>query len=235
MKTIFLAFMLQITPLVWAGNSPELKEIGVSDVYIPVGFDDNDNVEVVIEGIFNNTGYKKGPITIETDEMNKKIRLRPHAYVSKAGFQVIVPFEYVVPLGVLKSGEYSLEIGNAKKSTSKLIVDPLDEKKRKLGPDNFLYAPIKSIEKLSDAPLVLRLKGAFTNSCMSIDHVEVRPSQNQVLAILPIAKYEKWKVCTLAINPFSVDVSVEEKLKGRYLFHVRSLNGASVNLIEDVF
>ena len=55
MKLFLLLFTL---PLLALSGIPEEKVIPIEHVYIPSGFDDNDNVEIVITGFLPNLCHK---------------------------------------------------------------------------------------------------------------------------------------------------------------------------------
>jgi len=212
-------------------SAPKLVTTGVSSVFVPLGFDDNDNVQVVIEGYFPNTCYKLGPSNIEVED--EKVKITPLAYFYAGPcLQMMVHYEKAVNLGLLKAGKYRVEISQTVLEVPPLVVKEADP--NNATPDDFLYAPIKSASIISQNPPVLRLKGAFTNSCMKMEEVRVPPSYNRTVAVLPIATYKGQEGCAQVMMPFEQDVAISEKLAGRYLFHIRSLNGASVNLIEDL-
>ena len=208
---------------------PRLLEVGVSDVFIPQGFDDNDNAQVIVEGYFSNTCYKLGPIKVEYRQ--DRIKITPQAYFYHGPcLQVMVHYVQEINLGILKAGNYVLDIpSNGSKEMHSLSIVPSTN----IGPDDYLYAPIESAQVLSKETPTVRLQGVFSNSCMSLDRVIVRPESGHVVALLPIAKYEKDGPCLDALIPFHKDVQIEEPLKGRTLLHIRSLNGHAVNLIED--
>jgi hypothetical protein len=78
--------------------------------YIPGGFDSNDQVQVVGEGIFPNTCYR--PVAtpkVEVDSVTRQIKVAPHA-LKYDGFclQMLVRFDQTVNLGVMPAGTYHL-------------------------------------------------------------------------------------------------------------------------------
>ena len=52
---------------------PEIVNIPLNKVYVPVGFDDNDRVQIVVEGDFPNTCYKIGPYTFHMNEVTRRL------------------------------------------------------------------------------------------------------------------------------------------------------------------
>ncbi|MBI3018746.1 MAG: hypothetical protein HYY61_02495 [Deltaproteobacteria bacterium] len=229
-------FFLVLYFIVWSASGfatdpqgPRLLEVGVSDVFVPQGFDDNDNSQVVVEGYFPNTCYKLGPVKIEKEE--NRIKITPQAYFYHGPcLQVMVHYTQEINLGILKAGKYKLDIpSDCPEGTPTLFVAHSTNP----GPDDYLYAPIESARVLSKETPTVRLHGVFSNSCMSLDRVAVHLESNRVVAILPIAKFENTELCLNVLKPFHKDVRIEEPLNGRTLLHIRSLNGNAVNVIED--
>lgn len=216
-------------------EGPRLVDAGVSDVFVPQGFDDNDpNIQVIVEGYFPNTCYKLAPARVEKKE--DRIKIVPQAYFYHGPcLQVMVHYAQEIDLksflGPLKAGKYTLDIPSDCPETPHPIL-PIAHSNN-AGPDDYLYAPIESARVISKQSPTVRLQGVFSNSCMSLDRVMVHSESNRVVAILPIAKYENNGVCLDALKPFYKDVKIEEPLKGRTLLHIRALNGNAVNVIED--
>ena len=210
-------------------QAPRLLEVGVSDVFVPQGFDDNDpNVQVIVEGYFPNTCYKLGPIKVEQKE--DRIKITPQAYFYHAPcLQVMVHYTQEINLGILKAGKYTLDIPSDRPETTPML--PIAHAENQ-GPDDYIYAPIESARVVSKERPMVRLHGVFSNSCMSLDRVVTHSESNRVVAILPIAKYENNGACLDVLTPFHKDVQIKDPLKGRTLLHVRSLNGNAVNVIE---
>ncbi|NBW99597.1 hypothetical protein EBR03_08505, partial [bacterium] len=42
-------------------NAPKTVETALTKAYIPLGFDDNDRIQIAVAGTFKNTCYKVGP------------------------------------------------------------------------------------------------------------------------------------------------------------------------------
>jgi hypothetical protein len=225
---VFLCFQ---TNSVSQQATPELVNVGASSLYVPLGFDSNDNAQVVYEGYFPNTCYRTGPTLIEKN--GQKVTIQPQAYYhSEACFQMMVHYSHVIDLGILKSGDYQVDVSATEENLGGLLsitpsVNP--------GTDDYLYAPVKHAAIISKKPTILRLRGEFSNSCMSLKEIVVNKATSDTIAVLPIAQViEAGAPCADLAVPFVHDVPINQKLDGRYLFHVRSLNGASINTIETV-
>jgi hypothetical protein len=51
-----------------------------SNVYVPVGFDSNDHIQIVGEGMFENACYRPAETKAKVDVEKKRITLTPAAY-----------------------------------------------------------------------------------------------------------------------------------------------------------
>jgi hypothetical protein len=199
--------------------------------YVPNGFDSNDNIQFVGEGMFRNTCYRHANTTVRVDESQKTVFVGPVAY-EYSGFclQVILPFERVVDVGILKAGTWKIVQANGASELGEIKVLPALTQ----NPDDYLYAPISQAyfrQVGSGAEIVL--SGEFPSSCLSLDQVKVEV-QPDVIVIQPIAKMATGPTCKDGSFPFSKVVPVNSIKTGRYLLHVRSMNGNAINTLVSV-
>lgn len=199
-------------------------------VYVPVGFDSNDHVQIVGEGMFENACYRPAPTTVKIDENAKTINLGPVAYkYNGLCAQVVLPFQRVIDIGVLKIGVWKVTQGTDPKVIAEIPVKPA----LALAPDDFLYAPVsQAFLRESAKRTMVFVTGNFSNKCMSIEKMEVNVS-NDTIVVQPIATMSAVD-CQAAQVPFQKAVRVPKLKAGRYLLHVRSLNGNSVNQIVQI-
>lgn len=200
-----------------------------SETYIPAGFDDNDNVQIVGEGMFKNTCYRPAPTGVQVDQKNKVIRLAPAAYEYQGlCLQMILPFERTIDVGILKAGNYKVMQDGQEVDTLKVGVA------RSLAPDDYLYAPISQAYIHQEAGLkTLLVSGEFPTDCMKLDYVST-DVQKKVIVVQPIAKIEERNNCLRGKFPFSTSVELKNIPEGRYLIHVRSMNSKAVNTLVDI-
>lgn len=112
MKKIF--FMILLSAATASADAdpqlPSFKEVvvGVSDVFVPAGFDSQSDSYVVVSGIFPNGCYQwKEAAVVNTSDLTHEITAK--AKVSQGMcIQVLVPFSKDVRLGRLVSGKHSL-------------------------------------------------------------------------------------------------------------------------------
>jgi hypothetical protein len=228
MMTFFLLFH----------SAPSFAETGpvkvpalFSKIFVPGGFDSNDHVQIVGEGMFKNTCYRHADTTVTVDEASRRISLGPVAY-EYAGLclQVILPFERVIDVGILKTGKWEIVQGTSLEKLGEInirasITDDADD---------YLYAPVsQAFFQQKGAVSEVLLAGEFTSDCLSIDQVKVT-IEPDVIVLQPIAKVESRPNCKSGRFAFSKVVPIDLIPKGRYLLHVRSMNGNAINSLVNV-
>lgn len=224
-----VAFLVLVPALVWA---VEQIDYAPSEVFVPVGFDDNDNTQVVLDGIFPNTCYKVSEPSVEIDKAGKKIQIVDKAFYHKGSvcLYMLVPYFKTVNLGVLPEAQYDVEIRDASGRFIKAAAINV-AKATTSDPDNYLYAPVEEVVvNQSGAVPQLVLRGNFTQSCLRVKEVKVSiyRNPNNVVVVQPIAE-EDGSVCKEVIKPFVERVELAEAPAGKALIHVRSLNGQALN------
>ncbi len=223
---------------------PALVDTVPNKVFAPRGFDNNDNAQLVLDGDLKNTCYKLGPAKIRIDQKEHKIYVRQQLFYYPGAWcaDVGVPYVQPVDLGILKSGQYTVMIEHDSDAPQAVASLPIASSSS-LSPDDFLYAPLSSahIEKRahdfegrSDFSNDLVLKGVFRNSCMRFKKIMVTKSSNDVIEVLPIVEMSKEAICAQTLEDFEVTTSLKNFASGRYLIHVRSLNGQSFNQVVDL-
>lgn len=211
-----------------------LVAIPIDASYVPNGFDDNDDVVVVLDGHLPNSCYKVSHTEILKDPVTNQVNIVQYArkYPGLC-MQALVPFFSEAELGVMPIGDFKIASPGA--TVEKLKVDEATS----AGPDEFLYAPVDSIkvnyDEATDSYSGI-LDGRFTNSCMKIKEVVVVNS-GKTLEVLPkMEMLQSPDGCVDTEVPFSWAVSLPKTLaKGRHLMHVRSLNGKAVNRMFSVY
>jgi hypothetical protein len=240
---IFSMAIAQAAPMIEA-LQPELVDVMPDRIFAPMGFDDNDNAQIVLDGEFPNISYRAGPVEKRIDTVNHKIYIRPKAYYYTLDLYLEVRTPYLIPvdLGPLPAGHYDVIVESPEGKIRNLANFPVVVAKT-TSPDDYLYAPLKSahlertgltdsIDGRSGYNLVL--EGVFTNSCMTLSSPQVTVPGNNVIQVLPIVEFQRGSNCVSTKRPFSVSVSLKGISSGRYLVHIRSLNGQSINQIVDL-
>lgn len=230
---LFVNLVLGFAAFSYADENPELVKSNITGLYIPQGFDSNDTVEVMVEGYLPNTCYKLGKTEVSVDKENKKIEITQMAYrYDGICLEVIVPYEHMVTVGILPSGEYLVSTFGRKNKSGQL---PITVAKTK-SPDEVVYAPVSEMQLMGsrEQNKVLKLSGVFTNSCMKIDEVRVLIESDSVVTVLPVVKLASQTICAQGMFPFTTEKELPTLKNGRYLIHVRSLNGKAVGKLVDL-
>lgn len=216
-----------------ADNAPRKVPALFNKIFAPGGFDSNDNVQIVGEGRFRNTCYRHAETTVSVDKVNKKITLGPVAYeYSGMCIQVILPFQRVIDVGILEPGKWEVVQGDTghEQSLGSLAIQIAT----RATADDFLYAPIsQAFFRQQGLNGEIVLTGDFPNSCMMLDDVKVT-LESDVIVVQPIAKMLEGPDCKDGKVTFTRVVNVDLIPKGRYLLHVRSMNGNAINSLVDM-
>lgn len=221
----FVSFM------VLADGSGALAQtpVNTNAVYLPDGFDDNDQSQLVIEGVLPSTCYQLTSPAIEKNDTAMTIAIVAQAYVNNGNCAPTpVPFNQEVDLGSLAAGIWKISVGGLDGTEDLRITHSTTS-----GPDDFIYAPVENA-RISKDPATgtwrVSLRGKISVSCM--DWKEARLIvQSRVLIVLPILEQTSVD-CRPTTAPFEREVALPADLaEGRYLVHVRALNGRAINTV----
>lgn len=214
----------------------ELIDYTPAEVFTPVGFDSNDNAQVVVAGTFPNTCYKVGEPSVSVDRANKKIYVQDKAFYHKGlCLYMLVPYHKTVSLGVMDQGDYEVMLGSQSEPAAAVKTGELSVvKATNPSPDDYLYAPVEeaALTKLANGDLSLTLKGTFTKSCYQVKEVKVTTmtSPNNMIIVQPVAE-EDGSACKDDEKGFETQVVIPNAPTGRTLLHVRILNGQAINRV----
>jgi hypothetical protein len=232
---VLVSSLLTGTALADPTPDPRLIAAPVERVFVPLGFDNNDNVEVVIHGHFTNTCFKVGPTNAVIDAQAKTVTIQAQAYEYSGVVcaQVQIPFITNVNLGVMKEGEYSVSVVGL----PDLVIDPLTiGVATTANPDDFIYAPVEqaSLQKNAQGLDILKIEGVYPfmfTGCMNIKEVKVSLAPGQVIVVQPIADILEDRFCSPQDSKkFTIERTLDFPITfSEYLIHVRTLSGSSVN------
>lgn len=218
----------------WARN-PVKVDVPVVNVYIPRGFDSNDNVELIVMGNLPNLCHKYPETKVEIKGTSIYLSVQATMKESQNPFcpQMLVPFLNTVSVGQLKAGTYKIYINRERSLEEKgaLDVNPAQVNST----DDHIYAQINYVEIdkkfADDGSRIVYLNGYIPSDCLIFDHVEVVSNGYDTYAILPIMKQIR-DFCPMKLVPLRVEVKLPSELKYEgLLLHVRSMEGQSVNTI----
>jgi len=206
------------------------------NLFVPVGFDDNDEAVVVLDGYIGDPCQKLRTPVVEIDIVQKTIRVTPMSErVGNHCPEIYVPYQQVVSLGVLPEGRYFVQTFDERLGEILVI-----KRAPSSSPDDYLYAPVESAHITSrlDGQTTAIIQGRFTDTCLAMDEARVIES-GRVFEVLPImkkmARDPQGNACAVTDKPFESRVELPRLSAGRYLLHVRSLNGQSVNQVFSKF
>lgn len=209
----------------------ELVIVGVNDVFVPKGFDDNDEAVAVVDGHLNNSCYRLAHNEVRLDPPQREIQVVQYARrFSMLCIQMRIPFWKEASLGVLPIGSY-----NVISSDQVREVLSISEAENS-GPDDHMYAPVNSarVERDEGGAYVAVVEGEIAESCMKWKELKLVNS-GKTKELLPIVEVENPENCQgEQMYPFKKKVSLPNDNPGRYLLHVRSLNGKAVNYMYSV-
>jgi len=137
-RKLYLAFVIFSVFSTAVFAAPTLITAPVTDLYIPTGFDDNDNSEIVVAGVFPSACYKTGPSEIWIHRETSEIYIAVNAYEYEGiCAQVLTPFLQTIKLGFLKAGDYTVHITHSNLTDHMSIGTSVTSI-----PDDYLYAPV---------------------------------------------------------------------------------------------
>jgi hypothetical protein len=209
---------------------PEQKEIPVQHIYIPFGFDANDNIELIVEGKLPNLCHRSPMTKLKVQEQKISIKMTSLYYSSDdtrcPGTQI--PVMETVALGLLKAGNYKIIVneGSQYEKTTEMKVGAVST----TTPDDVIYANVESVEVVPRTRIV-KLKGTNPSDCFEFQELKTYSNGVDAYSILPIVK----KIsddCTYEPKSFSYDFQVPNDLaREKVLLHIRSMRGKSVNFL----
>ncbi len=209
----------------------------VQKVHIPYGFDDNDNVDVLVQGVLEDSCKRIGRTSYEIDNEKKIVNISVTTYDYKAQdvicFDMVNPFLVQIRIGLLEQGHYNFVV-NGKQKVAETVIS----KSTTQLPDAHLYAPVSDADlRLNEkGEQVVVLKGEFQRmakltDCMVMKEIQTYRSPEDVLVVLPIAEIASDERCQNYSHNFKLEHALGKDMlvKGEVLLHVRVASGHSLN------
>ncbi|MEO5667936.1 MAG: hypothetical protein ABIR96_07755 [Bdellovibrionota bacterium] len=238
--------LLALSTHVRAEETPLKEPLRINNIFVPQeGYDDNDNIEFVLDGELKNACFQVGSSSVSFDGNIIDVKLessrKPDTFciqddaVLPVAIQAGVPFSKEVEIGALKAGEYTIRFQTPTATVTKTFKIAVSPSNRQ---DAMNYAPVSnaSIESLINVGDVakIRITGMLTSSCMTLRNDVLVTKENDVVVIQPLVKVDLSSTCLMYLRPFSKEVDVPNLAKGRYLAHIRSMNGQALNRVFSV-
>ena len=230
-----LGFGLALAGASYGADTGSVVSLDARFLFVPQGFDSNDQTEVVVDGYLPDACYKIVPPRVEFDAEQKLFTVVPQAFHFEGEGMVCgtyqVPYTVTANLGVVRAGSYTVAVGGVAKRELKV------NRSSTIGPDDFLYAPVDQVFVDVDASrqsIVAYITGRYTNSCMRLTETKIL-EQGETTVLLPIISLANRDDCHETDMSYKgISVKLPWKGPGRYLVHTRSLSGSSVNSVFSV-
>lgn len=230
MKKILIG-LLSFASLLSTASTPVEKLVPVEHVFIPVGFDSNDTVEIVVTGFLPNLCHKSPEASIVVIGNDISINISSLYYQDSNPFcpSMIVPFEQTVNLGLLDKGNYNIKVNGKSPWELKEEMNILSSSSNAI--DDHHYAYVNYIDKEAAGAGEVMLKGYNPSDCFVLDKIEHVSNNKDTYSIMPKMKQIR-SFCPRKMVPFSYKWKVPNDLNRRnVLLHVRTMNGNSVNSV----
>ena len=203
-------------------------------IYIPLGFDDNDQIEIVGEGVLKDPcdRVRSTGVHVNAEAKTVEVFTRVRHLTSDCGAGV-QSFQQTIQVGVLKPGDYAIQ----QDGRALGVLNVVHSENAAEDSSSFLPVSTISIASVNDPAAgnhwVLHLKGTFPSNCVDFKSAKI-DVQPDVILVLPIGRL--WEFgCIDSPIPFDVSLQLPDGIQpNRYLLHVRAAHGQSVNEIFDL-
>jgi hypothetical protein len=233
MKILFVILISMMGINSYADHTVEAK---VNRVFVaPTGFDSNDEVQVTLDGTLSNQCQQVAHTDIRFDKDNNtfyirqiaKIRATNECHKEDLPRHLGLPgtFTKEISLGVLKAGDYKVSFrGEQGWSSRSFNVAPA----RVNDTDDEIYAPVSNffvpemMEEGQDVEVVLT--GVIGSRCLGWKDIAV-DRHDDIIVIKPKMEIVSTNFCSVTPWPLEKIVSLGKLKPGRYMVHVRAMNG----------
>lgn len=223
----------------------EEVQINIDRVMAPShGYDDNDDVRVVLSGVLDSPCLNLARTQIKRNPSAHTISIIQYAWARHDGacksgdwIDAPAPYEIEVSLGRMSRGDYVIQglSQNEPVSSRSIHIAPASATTQ----DSLNY-PIVDGMWVDDNGVLLEGEdikvtffGKLTTECASI----VAPIQvlieNDVMVILATQKMSNTK-CAPSLRPFKTEINLGKLRAGHYLIHIRSRHGQVVQQVITV-
>lgn len=200
-------------------------------VFIPHDANDDDALEIVVDGNLPNSCYQTAPSEINIDLEQRVIMVQPRALVSSGPCLVaLFPFTEVLHVGSLPRGSYIVRAAGAVERVFSVNAAPSG------GQVEEGYLPIDRIEVDVNAKVHrvdVTIYGRFSRSCMALDRVTVHDFGDSY-RIDPFMKIEPEACIEGEVIYDPIKIELPWPAVGRYLVLVRGAANTSFRSIFSV-
>lgn len=234
MKRVFFSLLLLGLPGFAGTTVPNAEKAAIDKLFVPEGYDDNDMIEVVVAGTFPDSCHQVGEAVVRIDEQTKTVSVLQLAYREPGVMcvQMTSSFFHTIKIGHLNQGHYTFRVLNNLELSRPLIVKHADVD----ATDDFLYPPVEFADVVhgqSGKP-VLVVKGSYPlmkKGCMKTEGAIIRYQSQDTLVVQPkaVITEETDQGCETS---YEQRYELRDNIAGKFLIHVRALNGQSYNRVE---
>ena len=151
--------------------------------------------------------------------------------------EMIVPWTTTVSVGVLKSGHYKVQVQKSLRATKGFGSFPVAVSTSKSIDDHFYaYVTNVMVRENANREASVTISGSYSMDCIYLKDVMVVKHKADVINVLPIVDTHKDKACAhlFVPVPFHKTIHLKKALTEKAtLFHVRSMNGQSLNYVTE--
>lgn len=222
-------------------------EIPVEALLTPaVGFEEKNNIQVVLYGGLPNTCYTLGDTTTEKVD-DHTIRVRQFAVKDTAGMcanessmpihmQMVVPFMQEVSLGQLGAGDYQFVFN--KRGAGNTLRNMNVARNITPETDTLPYAAVSNVQSRDVINglehVIVNISGVLNSTCTVLNKKIKVMREDDVLVLLPTVRVRPGVICAQIMVPFEKQIDLGVVPPGIHLIHTRSMNGRAVNKVISV-
>lgn len=237
MKILIFAFF-SILPLLGFSQTSEIEvNVPITNVFVPTGFDSNDEIDIIIEGILPTLCHFNPSVSIAEKKSQNLIIVAKANLLNAHCVKTYIPFMKVLKLKNFQAGAYRLLFKNPShhipglnlqiKPVPLLITPPINYIQ-----DENIYANVESVYSLDKDTIAIR--GTHPSDCFKLKEIKLIVDKSNILVVLPKMERDQNVSCLpQKLIPFEYNIDLREKnLDERTLIHIRSMSGQSHNLIH---
>lgn len=204
--------------------------LDADNVFVPLGFDSNDESEAIVTGWLPSPCYKRPSGKAEVDGRDIYVEFKATKFDVENSVCILMAVPYTVPvsLGQLKAGDYRIHVNQSELRPKYANISVEEANSDSI--DNFVYAGVENVMPVDGTREVI-LTGTNPSDCLELEDVKMVSNRKDVYAVLPIMKKVKRR-CEKKQVRFNYRVQVPHDLDAeKVLLHVRSMDGRSVNKV----
>lgn len=235
MKNLTMVFAVLTFSILVHASEPKVIISPVNHLFVPSGFDNNDNVEVIVTGQFPSPCYITNKVDVK--QINDKIfitvtALQRESSKSDLCEPMVIPFKEEITVGNLQGGDYEIIVNEKTPYEQKEKLNVAVSSSTSV--DDHLYPIVEYIELGFTGGLGgdALLHAKVPSDCLVFERVDYLSNNKDTISILPIMK----KVSSVC-NEGNERIQIPVKFKLRslsnkaILIYVRSIEGKSANTI----